>query len=364
MQRHAEMVCKHYNETMGKELKASQVAFIAMTPDGAVKAMVGGRNYADSQYNRVTQAFRQPGSSFKTFVYTAAMESGLTPETMMDDSPYNNGKYHPSNYKHIAQGEVSLRTAFVKSVNSISVRLTEKVTPTRVIDVAHRLGITRPIPNMLSIALGAGETTLLELTAAHATFANKGHAVWPYGVIEVRDKEGNIMYQHTEPTRQRIIAATPLSYMRDLLKTTVQLGSGRAANIDSSVAGKTGSNGDKDAFFLGYRDEYEQNEQGYANIAFGAWVGNDSGADMAKASTGGRIPTRICADFLKGPNIALSNGKKEVAGPNTDVVENSVGTENNPQKSDRKTQAKNNNASNAKSISKKKQPQTLDDLFE
>lgn len=312
MQRHAEMVTKHYNETMGKELKASQVAFIAMEPDGSVKALVGGRNYAESQFNRAVQAVRQPGSSFKTFVYLTAMEAGMTPETLFDDSPYDNGKYRPSNFKYIAQGEVNLRTAFTKSINSIAVRLTEKVTPLRVIETAQRLGISRPIPNELSIGLGAGETTLLELTAAHATFANKGYAVWPYGVMEVRDKEGNILYQHSAVTPQRIIAAMPLNYMRDLMRTNVESGSGRASNIDSTVAGKTGSNGDKDAFFLGYRDDYGTSQVGYANVVFGAWVGNDSGAPMAKISTGGKIPTRICADFLKGPNTHLMNSASQL----------------------------------------------------
>ena len=357
MQRHAEMVTKYYNETMGKELKASQVAFIAMSPEGAVKALVGGRNYAESQYNRATQAFRQPGSSFKTFVYLAAMEAGMTPETMIDDTPYDNGKYRPGNFKHISQGEVNLRTGFMKSVNSVSVRLTEKVTPLRVAETAQRLGISRPLPNMLSIALGAGETTLLELTTAHATFANKGCAVWPYGIVEIRDKEGNILYQYSEHTRQKIVAATPLNYMRDLLRANVESGSGRAANVDSTVGGKTGSNGDKDAFFLGYRDDYGTSDQGYANIVFGAWVGNDSGADMAKASTGGRIPARICSDFLKGPNTLLTN----MAATALPVGAESKGS---VKKEPTKMPATNGPAMNGKVVEKTKSaPQTLDDLI-
>lgn len=362
MQRHAEMVTKYYNETMGKELKASQIALIAMSPDGAVKALVGGRNYAESQYNRATQAFRQPGSSFKTFVYLAGMESGMTPDTMIDDSPYNNGKYSPSNFRYISQGEANLRTAFTKSINSVAVRIAEKVTPLRVAETAQRLGITRPLPNMLSIALGAGETTLLELTAAHATFANKGYAVWPYGVIEIRDKEGNILYQYTEPPKQKIIAATPLSAMRDLLRANVESGSGRVANVDSTVAGKTGSNGDRDAFFLGYREDYGTFNKGYANIVFGAWVGNDSGAAMAKVSTGSRIPTRVCSDFLKGPNTALANSTKIPA-----VVVNkkqaSVKTEPAPVpvKSANPSVAKKKRPPGLKAEIK---PKTLDDLFQ
>ncbi|MES2607935.1 MAG: transglycosylase domain-containing protein [Pseudomonadota bacterium] len=375
MQRHAEMVTKYYNETMGKELKATQIAFIAMSPDGAVKALIGGRNYAESQYNRATQAFRQPGSAFKTFVYLAAMEAGMTPQTMMNDTPYNNGKYSPSNFKYISQGETNLRTAFTKSVNSISVRITEKVTPLRVAETAQRLGISRPLPNMLSIALGAGETTLLELTAAHATFANKGYAVWPYSIVEIRDKEGNILYQYTEPPKQRIIAATPLSSMRELLRANIESGSGRAANMDSTVGGKTGSNGDKDAFFLGYREDYGTSDQGYANVVFGAWVGNDSGSPMAKISTGGKIPTRVCSDFLKGPNTALANSAKTAPVVPTAVAEQksvvvkarssaTVSVKNDKPVMKRETPPKIIKEEKKLQIKEEKRPQTLDDLFQ
>lgn len=365
MQRHAEMVTKYYNETMGKELKASQIAFIAMSPDGAVKALVGGRNYAESQYNRATQAFRQPGSSFKTFVYLAGMEAGMTPDTMMDDTPYNNGKYSPSNFKYISQGQTDLRTAFKKSVNSISVRITEKVTPLRVAETAQRLGISRPLPNMLSIALGAGETTLLELTAAHATFANKGYAVWPYGIVEIRDKEGNILYQYTEPPKQRIIAAEPLSSMRDLLRANVESGSGRVANVDSTVGGKTGSNGDRDAFFLGYREDYGTSDQGYANVVFGAWVGNDSSAPMAKISTGSRIPARVCSDFLKGPNTAFLKNIKAVQTPVPSVKDKkAVIAKAEPVKNTKAAMPKRETAANKQKVREEKKEQTLDDLFQ
>lgn len=369
MQRHAEMVTKYYNETMGKELKASQIAFIAMSPDGAVKALIGGRNYAESQYNRATQAFRQPGSSFKTFVYLAGMESGMTPDTIMDDSPYNNGKYSPSNFKYISQGQTDLRTAFKKSINSISVRITEKVTPLRVAETAQRLGISRPLPNMLSIALGAGETTLLELTAAHATFANKGYAVWPYGVIEIRDKEGNILYQYSEPPKQKIIPTAPLNSMRDLLRANVESGSGRVANVDSTVAGKTGSNGDKDAFFLGYREDYGVFDKGYANVVFGAWVGNDSGAPMAKISTGSRIPARVCSDFLKGPNTALINSAKVSSiVPSPVVVNKKSAVVKNDSSSmsikNVKTSAPTKKEASQQELKEEKKPKSLDDLFQ
>ncbi len=306
MQRHAEMVTKHYNVTMGKELNASQIAFVAMAPDGAVRALVGGRKYSESQFNRATQAYRQSGSTFKTFVYLSAMEAGMSPDTLMDDTPYHEAKWSPSNFKYISQGETTLRNAFSKSVNSISIRLTKQLTTQTVANTAYRLGLTRPLHEGLSMALGAGETTLIEMTSAHATFANKGYAVWPYGVIEVRDKEGNILYQRGEGVQKKIINDSALAKMRDLLRAVVESGGGRAANIDSTIGGKTGSNGDVDAWFFCYRDDYGTLKEGFANVVVGVWVGNDSNAPMRKASLGGRIPAHVAKTFLLGPNTNFS----------------------------------------------------------
>ena len=304
MQRHAEEVCLHHLQTMGKDLKVSEAALVAMTPEGGIKAMVGGRNYGVSQFNRVTQSLRQPGSAFKTFIYLAALEHGLTPDSLMDDTPIVIGKWSPSNYKWQSRGMVTLREGLAHSVNSVSIRLTQQVTPQKVAEVAKRLGITSRLNPDLSISLGTGEATLLELTTAYATFANQGRAVWPYGIWEIRDKNGTILYHHPNHPGKPIISATILEGMRTMLRAVVETGSGRAANIDSTVAGKTGSNGDKDAWFFAYREgsdlAYEASKAGYHNIVVGVWVGNDNNKPMAKHSTGGRMPTRIAAAFLKG----------------------------------------------------------------
>ena len=306
MQHHAEQVCLHYLQTMGKDLKVSETSLLAMTPGGAIKAMVGGKNYGLSQFNRVTQSLRQPGSAFKMFIYLAALESGITPDTLIDDTPVVVGNWSPSNYKWKSKGMITVCEGLAHSVNSVSIRLIQKVTPQKVAEVAKRLGITSHLRPDLSISLGTGETTLLELTTAYATFANQGRAVWPYGILEIRDKSGNILYHHSDHPGKAIVSDTVLEGMRRMLRAVIETGSGRAANIDATVFGKTGSNGDRDAWFLGFREgenslEHEPSkDEGRKNIVVGVWVGNDNNKPMAKNSTGGRMPTRIAASFLKG----------------------------------------------------------------
>lgn len=304
MQKHGEKVCQEHLETMGKELKTSELAMVVMSPDGAVRAMVGGKNYAESQFNRVTQAYRQSGSAFKMFIYLAAMEAGKTPDTLMDDSPFVLGSWHPSNFRWQSQGEIPLHTAFARSVNSVSIRLTQEIGPNKVASVAQRLGISSQLNTDLTISLGTGETTLLEMTSAYATFANEGKAVWPYGVLEIRDKNsGQILYRyHTNPPSV-IVNQPALGHMRKLLRAVVEEGSGRACNIDETVSGKTGSNGDKDAWFFVYREApLSENEPGFSQVVVGIWTGNDNGSLMSKKSTGGRMPTRVAAAFFKGGN--------------------------------------------------------------
>ena len=322
MQRHAEYVCKHYLETMGKDFKVSETALIAMTPAGAIKAMVGGKDYSDSQFNRATQALRQPGSAFKTMIYQAALENGMTPETLMDDSPFEMGNWKPSNFKWKSKGMVTLREGLAHSVNSVSIRLTQQVTPQKIAEVAKRLGITSQLTHDLSISLGTGETTLLELTTAYATYANQGRAVWPYGIWEVRDKSGNILYRHPDHPGKQIISTSALQGMREMLRAVVESGSGRAANIDATVSGKTGSNGDKDAYFFGYRESQqapleEAENAGYNDVVVGVWIGNDNNKPMAKISTGGRMPTRIAASFFKGERFEKTTKKTDSKPKNT-----------------------------------------------
>jgi penicillin-binding protein 1A len=317
MQRHAEYICKHYLETMGKDLKISEAAFIAMSPTGAIKAMVGGKDYGKSQFNRSTQALRQPGSSFKTMIYQAALESGMTPETMIDDTPFEMDKWKPSNFKWKSRGSVSLLEGLAYSVNSVSIRLAQMVGPQKIAEVAKRLGITSRLTHDLSISLGTGETTLLEMTTAYATFANHGRAVWPYGIWEIRDKKGNILYHHSDNPGKQIISAHVLEGMQTMLRAVIEMGSGRAANVDSTVAGKTGSNGDKDVWMFAYRggtEEEDSHQQGYKDLVIGVWAGNDNNKPMAKGSVGGRMPARIAASFFKAERFDKIDGNKKAAG--------------------------------------------------
>lgn len=314
MQRHAEYICKHYLDTMGKDLKASEASFIAMTPTGAIKAMVGGKDYGHSQFNRVTQALRQPGSAFKLVIYLAALESGMTPDSMIDDSPFVTDKWQPSNFKWRSRGMITIREAFAHSVNSVSIRLAQIVGPQKIAEVAKRLGITSRLTQDLSIALGAGETTLLELTTAYATFANQGRAVWPYGIWEVRDKKGNIIYHHSDIQGKQIVRGTAEENMQDILRAVIESGSGRATNVDATVKGKTGSNGDKDAYVFVYRKGIDEDESqhGFKDVVLGVWVGNDNNAPMAKGSTGGRMPTRIAASFFKEERFEKNDKKQSI----------------------------------------------------
>lgn len=310
-QRQTDEACRTQWNEMGAELKVSELGMLAMSPDGAIRAMVGGLNYGTTQWNHVTQAVRQPGSSFKMFIYLAAMENGYTPETMMDDSPVTVGNWSPSNFKWRSRGSVNLRTAFAHSVNSVSVRLMQALGVAAVKQTAKKLGITGKINDDISLSLGTCETTLLEMTTAFATFANQGQAVWPYGILRITTKSGEVIYEHKPAASQQIISSTGLFYMRDLLHEVIESGTGRAAAMEHCVYGKSGSNQDRDAWFFGFREHPE-----LPNLTVGVWVGNDNNKPMAKRSTGGRLPARIAGAFFKsgksGAIIDLKNKKHEI----------------------------------------------------
>jgi penicillin-binding protein 1A len=332
MQRHADRVCLDYIADMGGKLKTSQLSLLAMSPDGAVRAMIGGQDYKKSQFNRATSALRQPGSSFKMFTYLAAMEEGMRPQDMIDDGPVVIGNWRPSNYTYKAQGEISLHDAFARSVNHVAIRLMQKVTPKKVIEVAHRLGITSKMEEHLSLSLGAIESTLLDLTTAFATYANQGRAVWPYGILEIRDKEGNILYRREEQQTHVVIKPEPLAKMRTLLRAVVGGGSGSRANVSPTVMGKTGTNGDKngnrDAWFFSIREPIE-NDIGFQNLVVGVWTGNDTNKLMSNACSGSGLPAMVAAAFYLGPDVYDGANKppkklavkKELAVPQKNVEE-------------------------------------------
>lgn len=294
MQKKAEDAALNLLEDMGKELKTSEIAMVAMTPNGAVRAMVGGKSYQGSQFNRVTQALRQSGSAWKPFVYLAALEYGMSPETRVSDEPVTVGSWTPRNfgkhqYRYLEGEDYSLQEALTKSVNSCTVRITQQIGTKRVAEVARRLGINGRIVTDLSMALGTTELTLLDLTAAIGTFANNGVSVWPYGILAIKDKAGFILYQRESEAASPVVDTKYVRQMNSMLTSVVNNGTGRAAKMSFPVAGKTGSNGDIDAWFVGYTPD----------LVAGVWTGNDNNKPMAKKSTGARLPTRAWAAFMK-----------------------------------------------------------------
>ncbi len=262
----------------------SQVALVAMSPDGAVRAMVGGKDYGASQFNRATQALRQPGSAFKLFVYMAALERGLHPDDTVTDARVNIGGWAPGNFDGRFRGSVTMREAFAQSLNAAAVRLADRAGRARVAEAARRLGITSGLAPDLTIALGSSAVRLIELTGAYATFANGGAGVIPYGVQGI---EG--VFERAGTGAGEAVAPGVVASMNDLLVAAVRQGTGKAARLAGRpAAGKTGtSQSFRDAFFVGFT----------GNLVAGVWVGNDDGAPMEDV-TGGGLPARIWHDFM------------------------------------------------------------------
>ena len=282
----------------GEKLSASQAAIIAMSPDGALRVMIGGLNYADSQYNRATQSERQPGSAFKPFVYLAGLESGMTPDTTMEDEPLSikvaGGRWQPQNYTHKYSGTLTLKEAIAESINTIAVQISERIGRGKVIEMAERLGITAHMQPLPSIALGATEVNLLELTNAYTHLAANGATVHPYGILEIRTIHDKLLYKRAVPRRGTALNENVVAMMNEMLTSVITSGTGRAAQIGRSAAGKTGTTSDyKDAWFIGYTPD----------LVAGVWVGNDDNVPMKKV-TGGTLPASIWHGFM---GTALAN---------------------------------------------------------
>ena len=271
----------------------AEIALVAMTPGGAVCAMVGGRSYADSQFNRATQALRQPGSAFKPIVYLPGLEAGLTPDTTVLDAPITVDGWTPRNFSGDFRGEMTLREAVARSINSTAVRVAEDVGRDKVLQAARRLGITSELTAHPSVSLGAGEVTLLELTGAYAVFANGGKAVTPFGIVEMR-AGGEVSFRHRARAASRVVAREHAAAMDQMLRAVVDWGTGRNAAFGRPAAGKSGTSQEsRDAWFVGYTDK----------LVTGVWIGNDNGDPMAqinsRAMTGGGLPAEIWRAFMR-----------------------------------------------------------------
>jgi penicillin-binding protein 1A len=230
---------------------------------------------------------RQPGSAFKAFVFLSAFERGLTPDSTLVDGPISIGKWRPGNYNDQYFGAVSLREAFARSLNSVAVQLSEQAGRGNVIETAKRLGIDSPLGNDPSIALGTSETTVLQMTGAYATFANKGQGVLPYGITRIQTRSGQILYQREGSGLGMVASPIAVREMLDVMTATVDWGTGKHAVLDRPAAGKTGTSQNfRDAWFIGLT----------AQLVTGVWVGNDDNKPMNKV-TGGTLPVDIWHDY-------------------------------------------------------------------
>jgi penicillin-binding protein 1A len=266
----------------------AQGALIALDRDGSVRAMIGGRDYVRSLYNRGTQANRQPGSAFKLFVYLAAIEAGYKPDDLVSDEPIKINGWSPRNNNGGFAGQVPLRQAFAQSINTVSVRLAQEVGFRTVADMAQRFGITTPVVTHPSMALGSSEVRLLDMTRAFAAVAAKGNAVMPYGIKRVTTTDGAILYQHPPAEGRVLVAPWVAAQMTDLLQAAVLTGTGRAAQIGRPVAGKTGTtSSNKDGWFLGFS----------SGLTTGVWMGRDDNKPIPGLQ-GGRAPARAFHDFM------------------------------------------------------------------
>lgn len=308
LQKLADKSLTHWLDLLGKKHNIGQGALISMTHDGAVRAMVGGRDYQKSQFNRATLARRQPGSAFKPIVYARALEYGLSPNTVMRDSPLILGDWSPKNYDGQYHGEMTLEEALARSINTIAVKVSERAGRQQVIEMARRLGLTGKLPPHPSLALGTGEVSLAELTSAYAVFANGGWSVRHYGIVEIKTKDGFLIYSRDQIDQEKVIATSTALTMTRMLETAVETGTGRRAQQrDYAVAGKTGtSQSERDAWFIGYSGD----------LVTGVWVGNDNATPM-KNVTGGGTPALIWRDFMHGaaygkPKPQLDQPKRPV----------------------------------------------------
>ncbi|MGE4062336.1 MAG: transglycosylase domain-containing protein [Rhodospirillaceae bacterium] len=289
LQSQSEKILASHLEKSGAKLKVEQGAIVVLSNDGAVRAMVGGKDYGESQFNRAAQALRQPGSAFKPFVYVAALEAGYRPEDMVTDAPIKIGKWRPQNFTNTYEGPVTVEKALFKSLNTPAVRLAQFVGPRAIVDTARRLGISENLKPELSLALGSNEVTLLELTGAYAPFANGGFGVTPYAITMITDRSGKILYKRAGGGFGRVMDTQTVAMMNGMMSQVLTQGTGTAAAFGLPAAGKTGTSSDfRDAWMMGFTTEY----------VAGVWVGNDEGAGM-KGVTGGGLPALIWRDVMK-----------------------------------------------------------------
>ncbi|MEW9617196.1 transglycosylase domain-containing protein [Shinella sp. S4-D37] len=281
----------------GEKSSASQAALVSIDGTGAIRALVGGRDYAESQFDRASKAKRQPGSAFKPFVYAAALEAGRSPLSVRNDAPVKIGKWTPENYDQKYRGEVTLSSALAHSLNTIAAQLVMEVGPDDVIKLARRLGIESELQSNASIALGTSEVTLVELTAAYAPFMNGGYKATPHIIRRISTADGKVLYENTYDNPPRVLEPNIVSMMNGMMMRVITEGTGKNARIPGwPAAGKSGTTQSfRDALFVGYT----------SNLTTGVWFGNDDGKSMKKV-TGGGLPAKAWSQFMTAAHEGLA----------------------------------------------------------
>ena len=293
----AEQAVRSSLDEQGAKLDVSQGALVSLDGTGAIRALVGGRDYAESQFNRAYKAKRQPGSAFKPFVYTAAFESGMNPDTVLNDAPIRIGNWTPENYEGKYRGNVTLRTAIANSLNTIAAQLVMAAGPEHVAQVARRMGIDSDLEVNASIALGTSEVSLMELTSAYAPFMNGGYKATPHVIKRISTAAGKVLFENTYGEPPRVLPEQLVAEMNSMLMGVVSDGTGKKAKLPGwDVAGKTGTTQSfKDALFVGYT----------SNLVTGVWFGNDDGSSMKKV-TGGGLPATTWSTYMIAAHKGLS----------------------------------------------------------
>jgi penicillin-binding protein 1A len=293
LQKAAEAAIESSLRESGEAMNVTQAALVSMDPDGSMRAMVGGRDYGVSTFNRAVSALRQPGSSFKVYVYATALETGkYTPDTIVRDAPVSIGNWSPQNYGRSYKGSLPMRSALAQSLNTVAVRLSIETGREPIAQLAERMGVKTPLRVTRALALGSSEVTVLDQATAYAVFANGGFKAEPHGVLDIRTSSGEVLYDYNElpHPRQRVLKRSTVLGMTDMLNAVVETGTARRARLPGiQVAGKTGTtNAYKDAWFVGFTGNYST----------AVWFGNDN-YESTKNLTGGLLPAETWAKYMR-----------------------------------------------------------------
>lgn len=311
----AEKVVATDFEAKRLKLNVEQLAMVVMSPDGAVRALIGGRDYAQSQFNRAVAAKRQPGSSFKPFVYLTALERGLTPETVREDSPISIKGWKPENYSREYFGNVTLTQALAMSLNTVAVKLGMEVGPRQVARTAQRLGISSALRAEASLALGTSEVSPIEMATAYSAFANGGTGVVAHAILEVRGTDGKAIYKRAPQTLGQVADPGKIGQLNRMMRETLISGTAKKSDLPGwQAAGKTGTTQEhKDAWFVGYT----------AHLVTSVWVGNDDGDPMKKV-TGSGLPAELWASFMREAHKGVGPQPLPGAGQDGNVISNLI----------------------------------------